>query len=105
MLDRLQEKLGLTPPDREAPDREADVADDEQLAQSRDTGGLGGGTGDAPSTTGTGEAQEFVGRIAGQDEGAERETGAEARAFGADERGDGAPDVPSRSGSDGHRPG
>ncbi len=92
MLDRLLQKLG-----RPRPDREDDVADDDHLAQNRDTGGAGHGTGDAVSTTGTGASEEFVGRIAGQDDGAERETGAEARAFGADERGDETPDVPSHT--------
>jgi hypothetical protein len=97
MFEKLQEKLGLNPTGRQGPGREDDVADDHELAQSRDTGGAGGGTGDAESTTGTGSNEEFVGRVSGQDDGAERLTGAEARAFGADERGDKAPDLPSHS--------
>ena len=36
--------------------------------------------GDAPGTTGTGESEEFVGRVAGRDLGYAGETGAEARA-------------------------
>ena len=95
MFDRLQEKMGLT-----HPDREDDVAEDENLTQSRDVGGAGDGTGDAGSTTGTGTSEEFVGRVAGQDDGAERLSGAEARAFGDDARGDGTPDLPSRSDAD-----
>lgn len=87
MLDKLQEKLGLT-----HPDREADVDDDAHLAQSRVTGGGSGGHGDAGSTTGTGDSGEFVGRVGGQDDGAERLSGAEARAFGTSDS-----DVPSRS--------
>ena len=95
MFDKLQEKMGLT-----HPDREDDVAGDGNLAQSRAVGGAGVGTGDAASTTGTGTSGEFVGRVAGQDDGAERLTGAEARAFGHDGRGDGTPDLPSRSDAD-----
>lgn len=91
MFEKLREKLGLNHAGRQGPDRENDVADDRELAQSRDTGGAGTGTGDAESTTGTGSSEEFVGRVAGQDDGAERLTGAEARAFGADERGDETP--------------
>lgn len=91
MFETMKQKLGLQPDERED-----DVADDSALAQSRATGGAEGGSGDAGSTTGTGESGEFVGRISGQDDGAERLTGAEARAFGADSEGD----TPSRSGSD-----
>lgn len=100
MFEKLQEKMGLN-----RPDREDDVADDAGLAQSRDTGGSGDGTGDAGSTTGTATSEEFVGRVSGQDDGAERLTGAEARAFGTDDggsgsgrEGDGTPDVPSSGG-------
>lgn len=92
MFDKLQEKLGLR-----NVDREDDVTDDPHLAQSRDTGGAGAGIGDAGSTTGTAPSEDFVGRVAGQDDGAERLTGAEARAFGVDERGDATPDLPSGS--------
>jgi hypothetical protein len=88
VFDRLQEKLGMTPSDDED-----DVAGDGHLAESRATGGSDGDTGDAASTTGTGASEEFVGRVSGQDDGAERQSGAEARAFGADET-----DDPSRGG-------
>lgn len=98
MFEKLQRKLGLDDAGRQGPDREDDVADDHELAQSRDTGGDGSGPGDAESTTGTGSNEEFVGRVSGQDDGAERLTGAEARAFGADERGDEMPDQPSHTG-------
>jgi hypothetical protein len=80
VFDKLQEKLGM-----KSPRGEDDVPGDDHLAESRTTGGLDGDTGDAASTTGTGKSEEFVGRIAGQDDGAERLSGAEARAFGADE--------------------
>jgi len=60
-------------------DREDDVDTDDQLANSRATGGEDGQDGDAGSTTGTGTAEEFVGRAQGQDEGYAGETGAEAR--------------------------
>ncbi|MBA2553660.1 MAG: hypothetical protein H0V10_08200 [Geodermatophilaceae bacterium] len=64
-----------------AEDREADVDEDEALANSRETGGDPDADGaDAGSTTGTGESQEFVGRVSGQDAGYAGETGAEARA-------------------------
>jgi hypothetical protein len=61
-------------------DREDDVDTDDQLANSRATGGGGSEGGDAETTTGTGTSEEFVGRVAGQDEGYAGETGAEARA-------------------------
>ena len=61
-------------------DREDDVDDDDQLANSRATGGDPGAGGDSGTTTGTGENEEFVGRTAGQDLGYEEETGAEVRA-------------------------
>jgi hypothetical protein len=80
MFERLRDKLGL-----HAAAGESDVAGDDHLAESRSTGGLDGDTGDAASTTGTGASEEFVGRISGQDDGAERISGAEARAFGADD--------------------
>jgi hypothetical protein len=69
---------------------EPDVEVDPQVARSRDTGGVDPdrkdradprhGDPDGPSTTGTDENEEFVGRVAGQDSGFEGETGAEARA-------------------------
>ncbi len=60
---------------------EEDVSGDPQLAQSRDAGGEPGDQEetDGTSTTGTAENQEFVGRVAGDDEGYAGETGAEAR--------------------------
>jgi len=64
-----------------AQDRESDVEDDSTLANSRETGGDPDAKGeDAGSTTGTGESEEFVGRVSGQDAGYAGETGAEARA-------------------------
>jgi hypothetical protein len=60
-------------------DREDDVDTDEKLANARPTGGDPKQDGDSGSTTGTGEAEEFVGRVAGRDEGYAGETGAEAR--------------------------
>jgi hypothetical protein len=68
-----------TPMDNSSKDREDDVATDDALANSRDTGGGDSQDGDAGSTTGTGHSEEFVGRTAGQDLGYAGETGAEAR--------------------------
>jgi len=65
---------------------EPDVEVDPHLARTRETGGVSDGRpddpaeGDAPGTTGTGEAEEFVGRVAGRDLGYAEETGAERRA-------------------------
>jgi hypothetical protein len=69
---------------------EPDVEADPQVARNRDVGGVDPdrkdrddprhGDPDGPSTTGTDENEEFVGRVAGQDSGYEGETGAEARA-------------------------
>jgi hypothetical protein len=69
---------------------EPDVEADAQVARSRDVGGVEPdrkdrpdthhGDPDGPSTTGTDENEEFVGRVAGEDSGFEGETGAEARA-------------------------
>lgn len=61
-------------------DREDDVDTDGKLANSRSTGGDPGTERDSGSTTGTGESEEFVGRVQGQDIGYEEETGAEVRA-------------------------
>ncbi|ADB32874.1 hypothetical protein Kfla_3821 [Kribbella flavida DSM 17836] len=56
---------------------EQDAPADTDVAMSRETGGdPDGGT---QSTTGTGENETFVGRVAGLDEGYAGETGAEAR--------------------------
>lgn len=69
---------------------EPDVEVDPKVARSRDAGGVDPerkdrpdprhGDPDGPSTTGTDENEEFVGRVAGEDSGFEGETGAEARA-------------------------
>ena len=61
-----------------------------QVARSRDTGGVPDhpvdqAEGDAPGTTGTGDGDEFVGRVAGRDLGYAGETGAEARAEAGEE--------------------
>jgi hypothetical protein len=58
---------------------EEDVDRDDAQALSRATGGGESDAPDAGSTTGTGESQEFVGRVAGQDVGYAGETGAERR--------------------------
>jgi hypothetical protein len=62
---------------------EDDVAADRKVAGTRETGGADdhpAAEPDAETTTGTGRNEEFVGRVAGQDEGFAGETGAEARA-------------------------
>ncbi|MCU1660039.1 MAG: hypothetical protein JWR58_104 [Pseudonocardia sp.] len=69
---------------------EPDVAADPHLARTREAGGAEPGREhhpdderadpDGPSTTGTDENEEFVGRVTGQDAGYAGETGAEARA-------------------------
>lgn len=59
---------------------EGDVEPDTAVARTRETGGGPGDDGDQASTTGTGKNEEFVGRVSGQDEGDDRESGAEARA-------------------------
>lgn len=61
---------------------EDDVEPDSAVARTRETGGGPGDDGDEATTTGTGKNEEFVGRVAGQDEGDDRESGAEARAGG-----------------------
>ena len=64
------------------PEREGDVPADHGVAGTRATGGQAGrDDGDDASTTGPGENEEFVGRVAGNDDvGSVGETGAEARA-------------------------
>lgn len=75
--------------DRRTPARPVeDVEHDPNLANSRVTGGKDTDEGDAGTTTGTGRTDEFVGRVAGQDEGYAGETGAEARAEAAAEKDD-----------------
>jgi hypothetical protein len=59
---------------------EEDVDRDNAQALSRATGGGPTDESDAAATTGTGESDEFVGRVAGQDAGYAGETGAERRA-------------------------
>jgi hypothetical protein len=65
---------------------ESDVAVDEHLARTRETGGSPPGhpadrtEGDTLGTTGSGETEEYVGRVAGDDLGYAEQTGAEARA-------------------------
>ena len=59
---------------------EADVDRDDGQALSRATGGGESDAPDAAATTGTGESETFVGRVAGQDVGYAEETGAERRA-------------------------
>ncbi|OZM77211.1 hypothetical protein [Pseudonocardia sp. MH-G8] len=72
-------------PDPAEPRSESDVDRDEGVANSRAHGGRPTRTdGDAPTSTGTGPNELFVGRAAGQDPGHAGRTGAEARA--ADER-------------------
>ena len=78
---------------------EPDVAVDPNVARSRETGGVdeprpedaekAGADRDGPSTTGTAENEEFVGRVSGQDAGYAGETGAEARAESGAEPGAG----------------
>jgi hypothetical protein len=67
---------------------EPDVEVDANVARSREAGGVDPdrktrpedqSESDAPSTTGTDENEQFVGRVAGQDAGYAGETGAEAR--------------------------
>ena len=59
---------------------EDDVDRDDAQALTRATGGGDSDEPDASSTTGTGESDTFVGRVAGQDVGYAGETGAERRA-------------------------
>jgi hypothetical protein len=58
---------------------EEDVEPDDAQALSRATGGGPSDEPDAAGTTGTGESDTFVGRVAGQDVGYAEETGAERR--------------------------
>ena len=59
---------------------EDDTERDDAQALSRATGGGASEQPDANSTTGTGDSETFVGRVAGQDVGYAGETGAERRA-------------------------
>lgn len=61
---------------------ESDVPTDPHVANSRQSGGRrSDDESDTDSSTGTGENDTYVGRVAGQDPGYEAETGAEARAW------------------------
>ncbi len=63
------------------PGSESDVAADSAVAESRITGGDAvAPEPDSLSTTGTGDSDTFVGRVAGDDVGYAGETGAERRA-------------------------
>ncbi|MFD2092002.1 hypothetical protein [Blastococcus deserti] len=73
--------------DRDPRPGEEDVDRDDAAALSRATGGGPSDQPDGAATTGTGESDTFVGRVAGQDVGYAGETGAERRA--AAEQGDG----------------
>ena len=71
---------------RSKPHSESDVPADSAVAESREMGGDPAAEApDAQSTTGTGESDEFVGRVAGSDEGFDGETGAERRQQAAKE--------------------
>ena len=59
---------------------EDDTERDDAQALSRATGGGASEEPDANSTTGTGDSETFVGRVAGHDVGYAGETGAERRA-------------------------
>jgi len=75
---------------RSKPYSESDVPADSDVAESRETGGNPDADApDAVSTTGTGESEEFVGRVSGADEGYEGETGAERRQQAAKEQAEG----------------
>jgi hypothetical protein len=82
---RLRRLLPGATPDEQSGGSEADAGTDPNLASSRATGGrhryLGG---DRGSVTGTGDTDEFVGQIAGDDLGYADETGAERRAAGGE---------------------
>jgi hypothetical protein len=59
---------------------ESDVAADERVAESRDSGGRApDGEQDKHSTTGTTRNENYVGRVSGDESGFEGESGAEAR--------------------------
>lgn len=64
---------------------ESDVQKDPNRASSRETGGVPNKEHpDQHSTTGTTPNETFVGRVSGDDVGADEETGAERRAREAD---------------------
>lgn len=61
---------------------EGDVPTDPAVASSRETGGDPERSGTDATTTGPGENETYVGRIAGQDAGYADQTGAEKRRSG-----------------------
>jgi hypothetical protein len=65
---------------------ESDVAADPHIARNRTTGGRETERADSAATTGTGNNETFVGRVAGDDSGDGVETGAERRAQEAHQR-------------------
>jgi hypothetical protein len=75
MFDRLRALFGHPRPVE-------DVAPDAHTARTRETGGSDRDDADSAGTTGTGRSDEFVGRVAGQDDGFAEETGAEVRGQG-----------------------
>lgn len=83
MLTRLRNWIGsLFGSSAPTPERESDTKEDHGVARTRATGGdPERDQRDDASTTGPGENEEFVGRVAGNDDvGSIGETGAEARA-------------------------
>ena len=72
MFDRIRSLLGR-------PEPSEDVSPDAHTARTREEGGSARDDADSASTTGTGSSEEFVGRVAGQDEGFAGETGSEVR--------------------------
>jgi len=78
MLNWLRRKFGQGSDTLPA---ESDTGRDPNVARTRASGGEPGhDEGDAAGTTGPGESETFVGRVAGQDEGFAGQTGAEVRA-------------------------
>jgi hypothetical protein len=75
MFDRLRALFGRPQPAE-------DVTPDAHTARTRETGGSDRDDADSAATTGTGRSEEFVGRVAGQDDGFAEETGAEVREQG-----------------------
>lgn len=68
------------PPARQfEPPRESDVQADPAIADSRKTGGDPTRKGAESTTTGPGESESYVGRIAGEDASTGEPTGAEVR--------------------------
>lgn len=66
------------------PRSESDVQADKHVVRSRRTGGARDSHGeDTASTTGTSPTEEFVGRVAGEDETEDEVDGAQARAEGS----------------------